>query len=141
MRGKESIISFQIALFLSVCGIALAQESNQKRIFIIKGRPGNVPVIQMNGRSYVEVEAPARVSNGALSFAGNQILLAIPVDPVTATEASAGVPTPPSIPGFVFEFSVVPNTCNWDAPRRSQINRLQPTVTFDTYIPRAPGAP
>jgi hypothetical protein len=135
----ESITSFLMALFLGVCGTALAQDSHQNQIFVIKGRPGNVPVIQLNGRSYVDVEALARVSNGALSFAGNQIMLALPVDPVIATEASAGVPTPASIPGFSKSFlnagiEEAATLREWHTALASAIQNGYP-VTSDALIP------
>src|SRR5580704_5373956 len=47
------------ALLLVVCGIALAQDANQQRTLIVNGQSGHVPVIQVNGRSYVDLEALA----------------------------------------------------------------------------------
>lgn len=35
-------------------------------------------MVQMGGRSYVDIEALARVANGSLSFRGNQIVLTLP---------------------------------------------------------------
>jgi hypothetical protein len=44
----------------------------------VKGYSGQAPVIQVNGKSYVEVEALARVTNGTLSFQANQVTLSLP---------------------------------------------------------------
>ena len=44
----------------------------------VKGYSGQAPVIQANGKSYVEIESLARLTNGTLSFQGNQITLALP---------------------------------------------------------------
>jgi hypothetical protein len=104
MRRKESIIWFLMALFLGVCGTGLAQDSNQKQTFIIKGQPGNVPVIQINGRSYIDVEALARVSNGSLSFAGNQIVLSLPGGSSSTPAPPVAAPVPAANPGFSKSF-------------------------------------
>jgi hypothetical protein len=57
--------------------IATSIVSSQERIqtVVVDGYSGSVPVKQMNGKNYVEVEAVARVVNGSLSFKGNQIVL------------------------------------------------------------------
>ena len=44
----------------------------------VAGHPGEIPVAEMGGRSYVEIEALARLANGSLSFNGNQIVLTLP---------------------------------------------------------------
>ncbi len=102
MGGRQTISWILAVVFLGVCAMALAQDSNQNPTFVIKGRPGSVPVIQMNGRAYVEIEALARVSNGSLSFAGSQIVLTLPNDAATASAAAAVAPAPTaaSPPGF-----------------------------------------
>ena len=98
MRARQSIAWFLVTLFLVVSGIALAQDVSQNRTLVISGQPGNVPVIQVNGRSYVDLEALARAANGSLSFAGNQIVLTLPG--ITATATPAAAPTQASSPGF-----------------------------------------
>ena len=72
--------------------IALAQEVGQNRTLVISGQPGNVPVIQVNGRSYVDLEALARVSNASLSFSGNQIVLPLPGTSASATATPVARP-------------------------------------------------
>lgn len=42
---------------------------------IVSGHDGSVPVTQINGRNYVEVESLARVINGSVSYNGNQMTL------------------------------------------------------------------
>jgi len=100
MLGKHPIHWFLVGLFLSLSGTVFAQDLNQNQALVIKGRPGNVPVIQMNGRSYVDIEALARVSNGSLSFAGNQIVLTLPNDRASTTVESTVAPAPAATPGF-----------------------------------------
>jgi hypothetical protein len=89
MRIRQSIAWLLAALFLIVPGIVLAQGSNEKRTLIINGQSTQVPVIQVNGRSYVELEALASAVNGSLSFAGSQIAFSVPTGPATAAPAAA----------------------------------------------------
>ena len=49
---------------------------------------GNVPITQMNGRNYVEVEALARLANGALSYSGNQMTLTLRAAGNTTAQAA-----------------------------------------------------
>jgi hypothetical protein len=39
--------------------------------------PGSAPVIQVNGKSYVEIESLARLTNGSVSFQANRITLTL----------------------------------------------------------------
>jgi len=39
----------------------------------VRGKSGQNPVLQINGRSYVDIEALARLVNGSLRINGNQI--------------------------------------------------------------------
>jgi hypothetical protein len=53
--------------------------AKQSSTLIINGQSDQpVPVVQMNGRSYVDVEALARAAQGTLSFSGNRIALNLP---------------------------------------------------------------
>jgi hypothetical protein len=45
---------------------------------IVSGHAGQTPVLQINGRSYVDIEALARLISGSLSFKGNQVTLTLP---------------------------------------------------------------
>ncbi len=44
----------------------------------INGQRGQATVIQVDGRSYVDLEALARIANGSLDFHGTQIMLWLP---------------------------------------------------------------
>jgi len=109
MRAKKSIVWLLAASSLVVFGIALAQDANQNRTLIINGQSTQVPVTQVNGRSYVDLEALASAVNGSLSFAGSQIALSVPIGPATTAPAAttakpAYAPVPASNPGFSKEF-------------------------------------
>jgi hypothetical protein len=97
MRGRQWIAWLLVSVLLVVSGIAAAQDSNQNRTLIINGQSTQVPVIQMKGRSYVELEALASAVNGTLSFSGNQIAFSVPIGPTTTAPRSAA-PTPGSAP-------------------------------------------
>jgi len=70
-------------------GTALAQ--NQGQVLVIAGQSGQVPVVEMNNRKYVDLEDLARAANGSLSFQGNRIVLALP-------GAHANEPALPPVP-------------------------------------------
>jgi hypothetical protein len=102
MQTRHSFAWLLAASLLVVSGIAVAQDANQNRTLIVNGQPGIVPVIQVNGRSYVDLEALTRAANGSLSFAGNQIALTLPGSSAiaNATPAPAAATAPASNPGF-----------------------------------------
>jgi hypothetical protein len=102
MRIRHWFVWSLAALVVVVSGIALAQDANQKRTLIVNGQSVSVPVILVNGRSYVDLEALTRAANGSLSFSGNQIALTLPGSSAvaTATPAPAAVPAPAANPGF-----------------------------------------
>jgi len=100
MPGRLSIARLLAALFLVVPGVALSQDANQNRTLIINGQPGEVPVIQVKGRSFVDLEALTRVTNGSLSFVGNQIVLTLSGAPAAATATATPAAAPASNPGF-----------------------------------------
>jgi hypothetical protein len=64
------------AMFVVVVG--LVQAAQQGTVLVLNGYSGTVPVMQVNGKNYVNVEALARVTNGSMSFNGNQIVLTLP---------------------------------------------------------------
>jgi hypothetical protein len=92
-----------LAALLALPILALSQAAQQNLTLTVNGRPGVVTVVQLNGRSYVEIEALARIANGSLSFKGNQIMLTLPAS--TASAAPAPSPTAePANQGFSKEF-------------------------------------
>ncbi len=65
-----------VAMFVVVVG--LAQAAQQGTVLVLNGYTETVPVMQVNGKNYVNVEALARATNGSMSFNGNQIVLTLP---------------------------------------------------------------
>jgi hypothetical protein len=102
MRTSQTFAWMLAAVLLAVSGIVVAQDANQNLTLIVNGQPVSVTVIQVNGRSYVDLEALTRAANGSLSFSGNQIVLTLPGSAANAntTSAPAPAPAPAANPGF-----------------------------------------
>ena len=75
-RGKGRELILVVLLFLPEPG--RTQTPQQSETLTVSGNPGAVPVIEMHGKSYVDVDALARLTNGSISFKGNRITLTIP---------------------------------------------------------------
>ena len=99
MRLKSSGRWLLLGTFLTVPLVSLSQPPQAKQTLIVNGQPEALPLVQIEGRSYVDVEALARRANGSLSFNGNQTLLTLPACP-TSAPAPAPADTPPPAPGF-----------------------------------------
>jgi hypothetical protein len=97
-RKRLSGTSIVLAMLLVVPGFAFAQAAPPNRVLIVNGRPEQATVIQMSGRSYVDLETLARIANGTLSFNGNQITLTLPAAASSAPVKTSD-PQPPS-PGL-----------------------------------------
>src|SRR5580704_12988261 len=96
MRKRSWIEWVVLAAALIVPGMVLSQGVEESRTLIINGQAGQAPVVRMRGKSYVELEALARLTHGALSFNGNQ---------VTLTMGASGANTATTVTGEKSEFS------------------------------------
>ena len=101
---KKSWCGWLILLVLHIVpGLALSQTVQQSRTLIVNGKSGQVKVMEIDGRSYVDLESLARIANGTLGFSENQITLTLPS--FAARTASAAAPSgPPANTGFSKEF-------------------------------------
>ena len=77
MRDRFLRAGLMLATLLALPGLLLSQAGQPSQTLLISGRPGQAPIFQANGRSYVEIEALARLANGSLKFHGNQVTLGI----------------------------------------------------------------
>jgi hypothetical protein len=95
MRRRPFRASLPLALIFLLPGLALAQAAQEKEnlTLVINGRPGAAKVVQTDGRSFVEIDALARLVNGTLRFSGSQIILTIPA---STAGGPAGQPKPPA---------------------------------------------
>ena len=93
-----------VAMFVVVVG--LVQAAQQGTVLVLNGYTGTVPVMQVNGKNYVNVEALARVTNGSMSFNGNQIVLTLPAAGFGGGAAASqpAAPPPSQNTGFSKEF-------------------------------------
>src|ERR1035438_10287233 len=92
-----------LAALLTVPGLLTVNGNSQTpqkaTTFTIAGHPGEAQILQINGKSYVEIETLARLTQGTLSFKGNQTTLTLPLsDSVTQVAA------PHAKPGFSTAF-------------------------------------
>jgi hypothetical protein len=89
-----SVRSINTLVILLAATLALtAQAPQQSGTLIIAGHSGQAPVVQINGKSYVDIESLARLTHGSLSFQANQITLALPGSPSTNSPAAKTAPT------------------------------------------------
>ena len=98
---KEKMRAMGVIVTLTMILSAKAVSQEQLQTLVVSGHAGSVPVTQMNGRNYVEVEALARLANGALSFNGNQITLTLST---AGGNAAAAAASPEATTGFSKEF-------------------------------------
>src|SRR5580700_11434991 len=71
-------VAVMVAGLMVVPGTVLSQGVEDSRTLVIEGQAGQAPVMRLRGKSYVELEALARLSHGSLSFNGNQVTLTLP---------------------------------------------------------------
>jgi hypothetical protein len=103
MREKLRRGGWVLITLLGVPALVLSQAGQQNGTLLVSGHPGQVPVLQISGRSYVDIEALARLANGSLKFTGNQITLTLP-DSAGDSPATAPAETQTANPGFSKEF-------------------------------------
>ena len=66
-----------LALLIMVV-MATAQTQRRGLTLSVQGYPGDAPVVQLQGRAFVEVQDLARITSGSLSFEGDRIILTPP---------------------------------------------------------------
>ena len=88
---------------LALTTLVVAQAAQQNVKLLVHGLPGQMAVLQVNGKSYVDVEALARFISGAVAFSGNEITLTLPSSSPSAS-AEADSASQPANPAFSKEF-------------------------------------
>jgi hypothetical protein len=80
-----------MSLMFLLFAVAFAQPTGGNRVLVVNGRSGQAGVVQIEGRTYVDLETLVRIAEGSLSFQAGQITLTLPT--------AAGVPseTPPTV--------------------------------------------
>lgn len=90
------LVLFAIILF-SLASVLWAQRGPD-RILVVNGKSFDSPVVQIGGRSYVDVETLAQITNGVIAVQPDRIVLTIPV-------AASSAPPPPPPEGLSKEFA------------------------------------
>lgn len=96
MREKLLRAGLILIGFLVAPCLVLSQSVHENRTLIVNGQPGEAPVVQLKGRSYVDVEALARLTNSSLSFKGDQITLTLPTSTTSVATATSLASEPAS---------------------------------------------
>lgn len=103
--ARRVVLFFALPVMaMAQAGLQPAPSTSQSTSLTVAGRTGQAPVIRRNGRSYVDVEALARVTGGTLGFEGSRIVLALPVPPAPAPVVVVQQVSPPEEKGFTREF-------------------------------------
>jgi hypothetical protein len=101
MRGIADGRRLTFFGLLIASGLGFSQADQQSGTLTVSGHSGQAPVTQINGRSYVAIDALARLMNGSVGYQGSHITLTVP----SAGSAAGGVrPCQPANSGFSKEF-------------------------------------
>ena len=85
MHRRDNLqIILLFGLVLGLAGTLLAQDTPDKteetgKAFVVNGRTVDAALIQIKGRSYVDVESLSQIMNGVVTIEPNRIVLTIPV--------------------------------------------------------------
>lgn len=74
-RSLQRVLLLGFAL--SLAGILFAQRTSDMKL-LVNGKAMSAAVLQVDGRSYVDVETLARITNGSVKVEPHQIVLTIP---------------------------------------------------------------
>ncbi len=88
---RRGLLSTSLLVVLLLMAGSSVSQTAQNRTLIVNGQSGQVAVLQIEGRSFVDLAALAQIANGSLGFQGNRITLTLPA-------ASAGTPPANSSP-------------------------------------------
>jgi hypothetical protein len=91
--GKFLLLLLGLGIILSV-GETVAQDK-PLRTLVVNGRTVDTAVVEVEGRSYVDIEGLAQIIGGSVNFEPNQITLTLPEPAPAATPADASAAAPP----------------------------------------------
>jgi hypothetical protein len=93
MRNLTAVSAKLLAAVLLLSASGNAQAPQKGSTLTVAGLPGEAQLVQIDGKSYVEVESLARLTHGNLSFKANRTILTIPT-----LGAEAQAPASPAQP-------------------------------------------
>ncbi|MGA2114303.1 MAG: hypothetical protein ABSH56_06080 [Bryobacteraceae bacterium] len=91
-------------MMLLVPSLGVAQAPQQSGTLAIAGHTGTAPVVKISGKSYVEVEALARLTNGSIAFRGDRITLTLSAAPPATAPPAPAPNQPPEKKGYSRDF-------------------------------------
>jgi len=137
MKESRRRIWLTAAGLVIASALTLSLAAQQSTSLAIKGQEGTAKVVQVQGHNYVDIDGLARLTNGTISFKGEQIVLSMPL----ATAASGEVAQPK---GFSKEFlgaavEAMARVREWHSALRTAIERSVPLTTgwLDAYQAQA----
>ena len=96
MSGRTGISAvWTLACIYGVCG-AMAQAPRPSGTLVIAGQTEQAPLVRIDGKSYIDLESLARLTQGTLRFDGSQTILALPGGGSLPSSSGAGG-TPPGL--------------------------------------------
>lgn len=105
--------------------------AQQTTPLLIEGPQGQAKVIQVQGKSYVEIDELARITGATLRFAGNKIILTLPIDGDTSSQTEQSVPATRPTAGLSRPFlsagiETIREILEWHAALKTGIERGYP---------------
>jgi hypothetical protein len=95
MKSMIAVLAAMLTAFPMLPAKGHAQAPQKAPTFTVAGHAGEAQLLQLNGKSYIEVETLARLTKGSLSFKDNRTTLTLP--PSEPVEQPS---TPPVKAGF-----------------------------------------
>ena len=89
---------------LTLTSLVVAQAAERDVKLFLHGLPGQMAVLQVNGRSYVDIEDLARFISGSVLFSGNEITLTLPYPFSECASAATDNTSRPGKSAFSKEF-------------------------------------
>jgi hypothetical protein len=96
MKKVITVLAILLTALLMLPATGDGQTAQKGSTFTVAGHAGETQLIQINGKSYVEVETLAKLTQGTLSFKANQTILTLPAvaeAPAITPHAKAGFST------------------------------------------------
>ena len=90
-RGNFKYLVLTGVVMLAFAGLLWAQRGPDKKLEV-NGRTLDSPVIQIGGRSYVDVETLAQITNGVVAVQPDRVVLTIPLSGSRASQSAAPPP-------------------------------------------------
>jgi hypothetical protein len=78
MKMRIAVVAVLLPALLMLPANGYSQTPPKGATFTITGHAGEAQLVQINGKSYVEIETLARLTQGTLSFKANQTTLTLP---------------------------------------------------------------